>query len=135
MARAVAHIEGRLFCSPTSEYVYEQRQEASAAWKLLKSIGFAKDEVLAMHNDLSVNPQGIEFNPLYTEQLRKRCIQSPYDGIQYRNAYESEEGLDPTCYIVFAPNQVKTLDPVYGEDGKLVDLSSRFDANSSKFTR
>ena len=134
VAKANLHLTGEPFAPPTTMYMIEQHMVAKDAWKLLKSIGFTKDEVLKMHNDIA-NAQEIEFNTLYTENIHKRCIQSPYDAIVYKNDFEAQEGFDPTCYIVFSPNQVKTLEPVYGaEDAKLVELSSRFDINSPKMS-
>ena len=65
--------------------------------------------------------------------MHKRLISSRYDGIVYKNDYEADESQDPTCYIVFSPNQVKSLEPIYDQDGKLVPLSRRFDQKSPKF--
>lgn len=46
----------------------------------------------------------IELNDEYTEFIRQKCIESPYDAIIYPNDYESQEGFDQTSYIVFLPN-------------------------------
>lgn len=78
--------------------------------------------------------QEVEFEPLYEETLHKRLIQSRYDGIVYQNDYEADEGQDPTCYIVFSPNQVKSLEPIYDSEGILCPLSMRFNRKSPKFT-
>ena len=75
----------------------------------------------------------MDFEPLCEETLRKRLISSRCDGIVYKNDYEADESQDPTCYIVFSPNQVKSLEPIYDQDGKLVPLSRRFDQKSPKF--
>ena len=101
---------------------------------LLKSIGFDKETVLEW-NDLVHSRQWVELKPLYEETLHKMCICSRCDGIVYQNDYEADVEQDPTCYIVFSPNQVKSIDPIYGQDGKLMPLSQRFDPNSPKFTK
>lgn len=76
----------------------------------------------------------MDFEPLYEETLHKRLISSRYDGIVYKNDYEADESQDPTCYIVFSPNQVKSIEPIYDSEGRLCPLSGRFDPKSPKFT-
>ena len=66
--------------------------------------------------------------------MHKSCLESRYDGIIYRNDYEADVEHDPTSYIVFKPNQVKSLEPIYGQDGHLLPLSMRFNQTSPKFT-
>ena len=76
-----------------------------------------------------------ELNPEYTEFIRQKCIESKYDAIIYPNDFESQNGVDSTCYIIFKPNQIKILSPVMEDDGTtLRKLSTRFDRTSNKFT-
>lgn len=70
----------------------------------------------------------------YTELIRNRLIQSKYDAIIYPNDFESQQGFDQTCYIVFKPNQIKQISPVMQPDGSLRKLSTRFMVSSDKFT-
>lgn len=80
-----------------------------------------------------IERQEVDFEPLCEETLRKRLISSRCDGIVYKNDYEADESQDPTCYIVFFPNQVKSLEPIYGSEGQICPLSMRFDQKSPKF--
>ena len=43
----------------------------------------------------------LKLNDEYTEFIRQKCIESEYDAIIYPNDFESQEGFDSTCYIVF----------------------------------
>ena len=61
-------------------------------------------------------------NETYTRLLTKLFIGSGYDGIVYRNEFEATEDEDPTCYIVFQANQIKSIEPTY-EHGVLISLS------------
>lgn len=97
---------------------------------MLKSIGIDKETALELRSGLNTSPK---LNSEYTEYLRQKCIESKYDAIIYPNDYENEEGFDPTSYIVFQANQIKTLQPVWVSDGVLRKLSSRFDINSTRF--
>lgn len=81
-----------------------------------------------------IEQKEVDLEQLYEETLRKRLISSRYDGIVYKNDYEADEGQDPTCYIVFSSNQVKSLEPIYDSEGQLCPLSRRFDEKSPKFT-
>jgi len=83
-----------------------------------------------MKRNLDKEPK---LNPEYTEFLRQKCIDSPHDGIIYPNDFESQEGFDPTCYIVFRPNQIKSLEPTY-EQNLLMTLSQRFACDDPRFT-
>lgn len=74
-----------------------------------------------------------ELNQEYTEFIRQKCIESKYDAIIYPNDFESQNGIDSTCYIIFKPNQIKTLEPSY-EQNLLITLSQRFDPNNPRFT-
>ena len=82
-----------------------------------------------MKGNLDKEPK---LNSEYTEFIRQKCIESEHDGIIYPNDFESQEGFDSTCYIVFQPNQIKSLEPSY-EHGLLITLSQRFDRNNPKF--
>ena len=118
--------------SQQSVYLYEQRAVAQDAWRLLKTLGIDKNTALKWHGMLN-SPEWVQLQPLYEETLRKRCLSSPYDGIVYQNDYEQEFQQDSTCYIVFRSSQVKSIEPIYGSDGRIVPLSSRFDMNSPLF--
>ena len=74
-----------------------------------------------------------KLNSEYTEFMRQKCIESPYDAIIYPNDFESQDGLDSTCYIVFQPNQIKSIEPSY-EQNLLITLSQRFDSADPRFT-
>ena len=104
---------------------------------MLKSIGIDNGFMKEMHGWLKSQKEGSDqwrnLNLNYTTFIRNKVIQSPYDAIIYKNDYEVEDGIDPTCYIVFKPNQVKSLEPTYA-NGELIGISRRFDANSNKFT-
>lgn len=96
----------------------------------MKSIGIDKEIALEMKGridrDQSLNSECTEF-------IRRKLIESRYDAIIYPNDYENQDGFDPTSYIVFQANQIKSLEPTY-ENGNLIPLSRRFDRNSMKFT-
>ena len=68
-----------------------------------------------------------------TEDIRNRFISSRYDGIVYVNDFEATKNEDPTCYIVFQPNQIKSLEPTY-EQNLLITLSQRFIRTDPRFT-
>ena len=70
---------------------------------------------------------------MYEKTLRESCLNGRHDGIIYRNDYEADDDHDPTSYIVFKPNQVKSLEPIYSHDGHLLPLSMRFNQMSPKF--
>lgn len=113
-------------------YLYEQKEWAWAAHHILKSIGIDKETALRMKEELDKDPG---LNSVHTEFLRQKCIESPYDAIIYPNDFESQDGFDQTCYIVFQPNQIKQITPIMENDGKtLKKLSARFDRTSPKFT-
>ena len=95
----------------------------------MKSIGIDKETALEMKSNLDKEPK---LNSEYTEFLRQKCIESEYDAIIYPNDFESQEGFDSTSYIVFSPNQIKSLEPSY-EQNLLITLSQRFDHKDSKF--
>jgi len=94
---------------------------------VLKSIGIDKETALELRSGLNTSPK---LNSEYTDHLRQKCIESKYDAIIYPNDFELQEGFDPTCYIVFQPNQIKSLEPTYLGDGSLMRLSDRFNINS-----
>lgn len=95
----------------------------------MKSIGIDKETALEMKGNLDKEPK---LNSEYTEFIRQKCIESEYDAIIYPNDFESQEGFDSTSYIVFSPNQIKSLEPSY-EQNLLITLSQRFDQKDSKF--
>ena len=97
----------------------------------MKSIGIDKETALEMKGNLDKEPK---LNPEYTEFIRQKCIESEYDAIIYPNDFESQEGFDPTCYIVFQSNQIKSIEPVY-DNGNLMSLSQRFLPEEPRFTR
>ena len=68
-----------------------------------------------------------------TKEIRNRFIESEYDGIVYKNDFEATKDEDPTCYIAFQPNQIKSLEPTY-EQNLLISLSQRFDPKDPRFT-
>lgn len=68
-----------------------------------------------------------------TDDIRNRFISSRYDGIVYMNDFEATKNEDPTCYIVFQPNQIKSLEPTY-EQNLLITLSQRFIRTDPRFT-
>ena len=72
-------------------------------------------------------------NTEMTDFIHQRCIDSPHDAIIYPNDFESQEGFDPTCYIVFQPNQIKSIEPTY-EQNLLITLSQRFACGDPRFT-
>ena len=74
-----------------------------------------------------------KLNPEFTRQLHQRLLESRYDAITYVNDYENEEGIDPICHIVPSPNQIKSIQPEYGEDGGIIPLSRRFNPEYPKF--
>ena len=74
-----------------------------------------------------------KLNSEYTEFMRQKCIESGYDAIIYPNDFESQEGFDSTSYIVFQPNQIKSLGPELDAQGKLKKLSTRFNKLSEKW--
>ena len=113
-------------------YIGEQRKMASGAWKILKKAGMDARAIGIFHK--IVKEDGQEANSTYTRAIRKFLQKKAYDGIEYQNEYECSEGENPTCYIVFDPSQVKSLEPQYGKDGQLVELSRRFDVSCKKFT-
>ena len=86
----------------------------------MKSIGIDKETALEMKRNLDRDPK---LNPEYTEFMRQKCIESEYDAIIYPNDFESQDGFDSTCYIVFQPNQIKSLEPSYDEQNMLITLS------------
>ena len=99
---------------------------------VLKSIGIDKETALTMRSRIA---EETDLSTEYTEILRQKCIESPYDAIIYPNDFEASDGIDPTCYIVFQPSQIKTISPVIEDDGTtLRKLSTRFDRTSPKFT-
>ena len=104
---------------------------------MLKSIEIDNGFIQEMDRWLKSSDEGSEqwknINLNYTTYIRNKFIQSPYDAIIYKNNYEADEGIDPTCYIVFQPWQIKSLEPTY-VDGSLIKLTKRFDRTSSKFT-
>ena len=130
--KAALKLLGIPYQSQQSMYLYEQRQVAQDAWRLLKSIGIDKETAIEWYNGIN-SPQQAQLKHLYGEILRKRCICNRYDGITYQNDYEAVEEHDPTCYIIFAPNQVKSLEPIYAQDGSLLPLSTRFNKESPKY--
>ena len=122
------------FKSPSSMYIYEQRGISKGALKILKTIEIDKAKTMELKGILDACP---ERNPELTSYLRELLMKNiKYDAIQYINTYECDEdnkNQDPTCYIVFSQNQMKSLEPTY-ENGVLIPLSSRFDIKSTKFT-
>ena len=97
----------------------------------MKSIGIDKETVLGMKGNLDHDS---ELNSEYTEFIRQKCIESKYDAIIYPNDFESQNGIDSTCYIIFKPNQIKILSPVMENETTVRKLSTRFDRTSNKFT-
>lgn len=67
----------------------------------MKSIGIDKETALEMKGNLDKEPK---LNSKYTEFIRQKCIESEYDAIIYPNDFETQDGFDKTCYIVFLPN-------------------------------
>ena len=112
------------FMPASTMYLYEQKAWAHAAHKILKAINIKQEEALEMKSTLDSDPNK---NRTLTESIRDKFIQGKYDAIIYPNDFESQDGFDPTCYIVFLPNQIKSLDSTN------IPLSSRFDINSPKF--
>lgn len=115
---AAMKVTGKPYESQEVMYLYEQRRVAKAAYKILKSLRYDKETIVKTRDYIERSAE----NETYTKLLTKMFIGSGYDCIVYKNEFEATEDEDPTCYIVFQPNQVKSIEPTY-EQGMLIDLS------------
>lgn len=94
------------YASPSETFVMEQRFLAKNAYRMLKSIGYSKQNILDIYDELNSDSTDLNIarNQAYTLDIRRRMTDHGYDGIIYKNDYESEEGEDATSYIVFLPS-------------------------------
>ena len=102
---------------------------------------------LRMDNPLVIDAQGGNWSAIdiklpgsnrkhwKTRQLAEYAQTHGYDGVQINNVYDLGPNYIPgagrkpsSVYIVFRPEQVKSLDPfTYDDSGNLIPLSQRFD--------
>ena len=133
-------LTGEPFEDPEEIFMSEQRVLARYSWNFLKGIGFSKEEVLNIYSDLDEaktkdfydgtgDDNFSKVNSFYTKKVREMALSSKYDAIVYINDYENGAKDDATCYIVFSPSQIKSLEPVV-VNNELKPLSTRFDKSS-----
>ena len=96
----------------------------------MKALRYDKDSITETRNRLLLDES---LDVAITDDIRNRFIESRYDGIVYVNDFEATKNEDPTCYIVFQPNQIKSLEPTY-EQNLLITLSQRFIRTDPRFT-
>ena len=119
-------VTGQPMLPPSTMYLKEQRALANGAWKVLRTCGYDKDQILVVNESIkgdqchSLNETCI--NQLHTMQIRQSMVDSRYDAIVYKNDYEWIDGEDSTTYIIFEPWRIKSLEPTY-EQGQLITLS------------